>query len=113
MLLGHGGPPLQNFFCEADATHSRPVKDNKVIYSMVRVRKYYDKKPVLKGISLSIFFGANIGVLSLNGAGKSYLHRILVGVGSEFNATSIHYILVFAVRNSSLQWDIISLMVCY
>ena len=44
---------------------------NKIIYSMVRVSKFYDKKPVLKDISLSYFYGAKIGVLGLNGAGKS------------------------------------------
>jgi len=36
---------------------------NKVIYSMVGVSKYYDKKPVLKDIYLSYFYGAKIGVL--------------------------------------------------
>ena len=46
---------------------------NKVIYSMVRVNKSYDRKPVLKDISLSYFLGAKIGVLGLNGSGKSSL----------------------------------------
>ena len=49
---------------------------NKVIYSMIRVSKSYDRKPVLKDISLSYFLGAKIGVLGLNGAGKSSLLRI-------------------------------------
>jgi sulfate-transporting ATPase len=57
---------------------------NKVIYSMIRVSKYYDKRPVLEDISLSYFFGAKIGVLGLNGAGKSSLLRILAGVDKEF-----------------------------
>ena len=58
---------------------------NKVIYSMVGVSKYYDKKPVLKDIYLGYFYGAKIGVLGLNGAGKSSLLRILAGVDKEFN----------------------------
>ncbi len=58
---------------------------NKIIYSMIRVSKYYDQKPVLKDISLSYFYGAKIGVLGLNGSGKSSLLRILAGVDPEFN----------------------------
>jgi sulfate-transporting ATPase len=58
---------------------------NKVIYSMIGVSKYYDKKPVLKNIYLSYFYGAKIGVLGLNGSGKSSLLRILAGVDKEFN----------------------------
>ncbi len=57
---------------------------NKIIYSMIRVSKYYDKRPVLEDISLSYFYGAKIGVLGLNGAGKSSLLRILAGVDREF-----------------------------
>ena len=62
---------------------------NKVIYSMIRVSKFYDKKPVLKDISLSYFYGAKIGVLGLNGSGKSSLLRILAGVDKEFNGETI------------------------
>jgi len=58
---------------------------NKVIYSMIRVSKFYNKKPILKDISLSYFYGAKIGVLGLNGSGKSSLLRILAGVDTEFN----------------------------
>ena len=58
---------------------------NKVIYSMIGVSKYYGQKPVLKDIYLSFFYGAKIGVLGLNGAGKSSLLRILAGVDKEFN----------------------------
>jgi ATP-binding cassette ChvD family protein len=65
------------------------VEVNKVIYSMIRVSKYYDKKPVLKDISLSYFYGAKIGVLGLNGSGKSSLLRILAGVDKEFNGQTI------------------------
>jgi energy-dependent translational throttle protein EttA len=57
---------------------------NKVIYSMIGVSKYYDKKAVLKDIYLSYFYGAKIGVIGLNGSGKSSLLRILAGVDDEF-----------------------------
>ena len=57
---------------------------NKVIYSMVGVGKYYDKRPVLKDIYLSYFYGAKIGVIGLNGSGKSSLLRILAGADKEF-----------------------------
>ncbi len=62
---------------------------HKVIYSMIGVSKVYDKKPVLKDISLSYFYGAKIGVLGLNGSGKSSLLRILAGVDNEFNGRTI------------------------
>jgi len=58
---------------------------NKIIYSMIGVSKFYNKKPVLKDINLSYFYGAKIGVLGLNGSGKSSLLRILAGVDTEFN----------------------------
>lgn len=58
---------------------------NKIIYSMFKVSKHYEKKPVLRDISLSYFYGAKIGVLGLNGSGKSSLLRILAGVDSDFN----------------------------
>src|SRR5437870_9647247 len=58
--------------------------ENKVIYSMVGVSKFYDKKAVLKDIYLSYFYGAKIGVIGLNGSGKSSLLRILAGVDKDF-----------------------------
>jgi len=61
----------------------------KVIYSMINVSKFYDKKPVLKDISLSYFYGAKIGVLGLNGAGKSSLLKIMAGHDTEFNGETI------------------------
>ncbi len=61
----------------------------KVIYSMIGVSKYYDKKPVLKDIYLSYFYGAKIGVLGLNGSGKSSLLRILAGVDQDFQGKTI------------------------
>ncbi len=60
------------------------TEPNKVIYSMVGVSKFYDKKAVLKDIYLSYFYGAKIGVIGLNGSGKSSLLRILAGVDKEF-----------------------------
>ena len=65
------------------------VDDKKIIYSMIKVSKYYDSKPVLKDISLSYFYGAKIGVLGLNGSGKSTLLRILGGIDTEFNGETI------------------------
>ena len=62
---------------------------NKVIYSMIGVGKYYDKKPVLQDISLSYFYGAKIGVIGLNGSGKSSLLRVLAGVDKEFVGQTI------------------------
>ena len=62
---------------------------NKIIYSMIRVSKYYDKKAVLKDISLSYFHGAKIGVLGLNGSGKSTLLHIMAGVDTDFNGETI------------------------
>jgi ATP-binding cassette ChvD family protein len=56
---------------------------NKIIYSMVGVGKFHDKRPVLKDIYLSYFYGAKIGVLGLNGSGKSSLLRIMAGVDKE------------------------------
>ncbi len=56
---------------------------------MVRVSKFYDKKPVLENISLSYFYGAKIGVLGLNGSGKSSLLRILAGVDREFTGETV------------------------
>jgi energy-dependent translational throttle protein EttA len=65
------------------------IDPNKVIYSMIGVSKFYDKKPVLKDIYLSYFYGAKIGVLGLNGSGKSSLLRILAGTDKEFNGKTI------------------------
>jgi ATP-binding cassette ChvD family protein len=62
---------------------------NKVIYSMIGVSKVYDKKPVLKDIYLSYFYGAKIGVIGLNGSGKSSLLKILAGVDAEFLGKTI------------------------
>ena len=57
---------------------------NKIIYSMVGVSKFHGKKQVLKDIYLSYFYGAKIGVIGLNGSGKSSLLRILAGEDNDF-----------------------------
>jgi len=61
----------------------------KIIYSMMRVSKHYNKQPIIKDISLSYFYGAKIGVLGLNGSGKSTLLRIMAGVDKEFNGEAV------------------------
>ncbi|MDP2907552.1 MAG: energy-dependent translational throttle protein EttA, partial [Nanoarchaeota archaeon] len=64
-------------------------ESQKIIYSMIGVSKYHDKKAILKDISLSYFYGAKIGVIGLNGSGKSSLLRIIAGVDQEFNGQTI------------------------
>ena len=61
----------------------------KVIYTMVNVSKFYGQKQVLKDIYLSYFYGAKIGVLGLNGSGKSSLLKILAGLDSQFSGETI------------------------
>ena len=56
---------------------------------MIGVSKVYEKKPVLKDIYLSYFYGAKIGVIGLNGSGKSSLLKILAGVDDEFIGKTI------------------------
>ena len=65
------------------------TEPNKIIYSMVGVGKYYDKKAVLKDIYLSYFYGAKIGVIGLNGSGKSSLLRIMAEVDKEINGEAV------------------------
>ncbi|MDR0338847.1 MAG: energy-dependent translational throttle protein EttA [Desulfovibrio sp.] len=62
---------------------------DKVIYSMIRVSKRHGQKEVLKDISLSYFYGAKIGVLGLNGSGKSSLLKILAGVDKSFDGKTV------------------------
>ena len=64
-------------------------ESEKIIYSMLRVSKHHDKRPILKDISLSYFYGAKIGVIGLNGSGKSSLLRIMAGVDKEFGGQTI------------------------
>ena len=56
---------------------------------MIGVSKIYEKKPVLKDIYLSYFYGAKIGVIGLNGSGKSSLLKILSGVDSDYLGKTI------------------------
>jgi sulfate-transporting ATPase len=65
------------------------TEPNKIIYSMVGVSKFYDKRAVLKDIYLSYFYGAKIGVIGLNGSGKSSLLRILSGADKEINGEAV------------------------
>ena len=65
------------------------VDDKKVIYSMVRVSRKHGTKQALKDISLSYFYGAKIGVIGLNGSGKSSLLRIMAGVDTEFSGETL------------------------
>ncbi|MEQ1587230.1 MAG: energy-dependent translational throttle protein EttA [Cyclobacteriaceae bacterium] len=61
------------------------MADEKIIFSMSGVSKIYPpQKQVLKNIYLSFFYGAKIGVLGLNGSGKSSLLRIIAGIDKEF-----------------------------
>ncbi len=63
----------------------------KIIFSMHRVSRIHPpKKQVLKDISLSFFYGAKIGVLGLNGAGKSSLLRIIAGVDTGYQG-DVHF----------------------
>ena len=55
------------------------VEEPKVIFSMISVSKKIERKEILRDISLSFYYGAKIGVLGLNGSGKSSLMRILAG----------------------------------
>ncbi len=65
------------------------TEPNKIIYSMMGVNKFHNQKQVIKDISLSYFYGAKIGVLGLNGSGKSSLLRIMAGKDSDFNGETI------------------------
>ena len=60
--------------------------DKKVIFSMQKLSKTYTgaDKPVLKNIYLSFFYGAKIGILGLNGSGKSSLLKIIAGIDKNY-----------------------------
>jgi energy-dependent translational throttle protein EttA len=80
---------MSDAFLLNQAGETMAIEPNKIIYSMMRVSKFYDKKPIIKDISLSYFYGAKIGVLGLNGSGKSSLLRIMAGVDKEFNGQAV------------------------
>lgn len=62
----------------------------KVIFSMIRVSKKIERKEILRDVSLSFYHGAKIGVLGLNGAGKSSLMRILAERDTEIEG-KVHF----------------------
>lgn len=59
--------------------------DKKIIYSMHRVSRTHGTKQVIKDITLGFYYGAKIGVIGLNGSGKSSLLRIMAGVDEEYS----------------------------
>jgi ATP-binding cassette ChvD family protein len=65
------------------------TQPNKIIYSMVGVSRHYDKRAVLKDIYLSYFYGAKIGVIGLNGSGKSSLLRIIAGEDKGYTGETV------------------------
>jgi len=69
---------------------AKPDEAPKVIFSMIGVSKKIERKEILRDISLSFFYGAKIGVLGLNGSGKSSLMRILSGRDTEFDG-HVHF----------------------
>ena len=60
----------------------------KIIYQIQDLKKYYGQREVLKGITLSFFEGAKIGVIGPNGAGKSTVLRILAGEDKQFEGVA-------------------------
>ncbi|WP_404425588.1 energy-dependent translational throttle protein EttA [Nibricoccus sp. IMCC34717] len=64
--------------------------DPKIIFSMIGVSKKIERKEILRDISLSFFYGAKIGVLGLNGSGKSSLMRILAGRDKDIDGR-VHF----------------------
>lgn len=61
------------------------MSDKEIIFSLYKAGKVYpNKKQVLRDISISFYYGAKIGVLGLNGAGKSSLLKIIAGVDKDF-----------------------------
>lgn len=65
------------------------AEGKKIIFTMYKVSKFFDRKPILKDISLSYYYGAKIGVLGMNGSGKSTLLKILAGVDQDFQGQTI------------------------
>ncbi|MEM9380223.1 MAG: energy-dependent translational throttle protein EttA [Planctomycetota bacterium] len=59
------------------------MSEGKIIYTLQGLKKFYDQREILKGITISFLEGANIGLIGPNGAGKSTLLRILAGVDKE------------------------------
>ena len=79
--------------------------DKKVIYSMHRVSRTHGTKQVLKDITLGFFYGAKIGVIGLNGSGKSSLLRIMAGQDPDYSgeiATAPGYAIGFLEQEPEL-----------
>ncbi len=57
----------------------------KIIFTMSRVSKAHEKKPIIKDISLSFYYGAKISVLGINGSGKSTVLRIIAGIDKQYD----------------------------
>ncbi len=67
------------------------VDDKKIIFSMVKVSKSYDNnKQVLKDIYLSFYYGAKIGVIGLNGSGKSTVLKIIAGLEEKYQGEVVY-----------------------
>jgi ATP-binding cassette ChvD family protein len=67
------------------------MTENKNEYALqvIRLNKFYDRTQVLKGVTLSFFAGAKIGVIGANGSGKSTLLRVLAGEDRDFEGQRI------------------------
>jgi len=65
-------------------------EEPKIIFSMISVSKKIERKEILRDVSLSFYHGAKIGVLGLNGAGKSSLMRIIAGLDTEIEG-KVHF----------------------
>jgi sulfate-transporting ATPase len=82
--LSAGGAPATLRFTMAQ------TEAPKIIFSMLGVSKKIERKEILRDISLSFYYGAKIGVLGLNGSGKSSLMRILAGIDKEIDGR-VHF----------------------
>ncbi|MEC8496294.1 MAG: ATP-binding cassette domain-containing protein, partial [Planctomycetota bacterium] len=64
------------------------MSEGKIIYQLQDLKKFYDQREVLKGITIAFLEGANIGLIGPNGAGKSTLLRILAGEDRDIEGTA-------------------------
>jgi len=64
------------------------MADDKIIYQLQDLHKFYDQREILKGITLSFFEGAKIGLIGLNGSGKTTLLRIIAGEEKDFEGVA-------------------------
>ncbi len=69
---------------------AKPDEAPTIIFSMLGVSKKIERKEILRDISLSFYYGAKIGVLGLNGSGKSSLLRILAGRDTDIDGR-VHF----------------------